>query len=70
MSPSRRLLHIGTVFWRNARQKLVQVEMLLLSDVIVFLEKTDKGDKSHYSFLSEDNKVRLQFTILYIQCLI
>ncbi|XP_067932612.1 rho guanine nucleotide exchange factor 2-like isoform X3 [Watersipora subatra] len=49
---SRKLRHEGVLYWRNAREKEVEMLVVVLSDVILFLQETDKK----YSFFTQDNK--------------
>jgi len=41
------------MIWRNAREKEVEMIVIVLSDVIIFLQENDKK----YTFFSQDNKV-------------
>lgn len=55
MAKNRKLRHEGVLSWRNAREKEVDVLVVVLSDVIIFLQENDKK----YSFFSQDSKVCL-----------
>lgn len=51
---NRKLRHEGVLSWRNAREKEVETLVVVLSDVIIFLQENDKK----YSFFTQDSKVR------------
>lgn len=54
VAKSRKLRHEGVLSWRNAREKEVETLVVVLSDVILFLQENDKK----YSFFTQDSKVR------------
>ena len=55
---NRKLRHEGVLYWRNAREKEVETLVVVLSDVLLFLQENDKK----YSFFTQDNKVCLLST--------
>ncbi|GIY04242.1 hypothetical protein CDAR_253691 [Caerostris darwini] len=52
LSDNRKLRYEGTLEWKSARGKVIEVHMIILSDVIVLLQENNQK----YSFASLDNK--------------
>ena len=49
----RHLLHAGSIGWKNARSRVLDTYALVLTDLMVFLQKSEQK----YTFFLQDNKV-------------
>ena len=49
------MLHSGEIGWKSARGRIYDVVAVVLTDIIVFLQKNEQK----YTFLMQDNKVRV-----------
>ncbi|GFR03629.1 a-kinase anchor protein 13 [Trichonephila clavata] len=52
LSDGRKLRYEGTLEWKSARGKVIEIHMIILSDVIVLLQENNQK----YTFASLDNK--------------
>lgn len=52
-SETRQLVHAGTIGWKSARGRVLEVYAVVLSDLILFLQKNEQK----YTFFLQDNKV-------------
>nr|KAG5709907.1 hypothetical protein BaRGS_029949 [Batillaria attramentaria] len=52
IASGRHLLHAGAIGWKNARGRVVETHTLVLTDLVVFLQKSEQK----YSFFMQDNK--------------
>ncbi|PVD19716.1 hypothetical protein C0Q70_20207 [Pomacea canaliculata] len=51
-SETRQLVHAGTIGWKSARGRVLEVYAVVLSDLILFLQKNEQK----YTFFLQDNK--------------
>lgn len=54
LSDCRELVYSGNIGWKSARGRVYDVLAVVLTDLIVFLQKNEQK----YTFLMQDNKVR------------
>ena len=47
------MLHAGSIGWKNARSRVLDTYTLVLTDLLVFLQKNEQK----YTFFLQDNKV-------------
>ena len=58
---NRELLHSGKIGWKSARGRVYDVLAVVLTDLIVFLQKNEQK----YTFLSQDNKVSVNLSLFF-----
>ncbi len=53
LSNNRKLRHEGELLWKSARGRLTEIHVVLLTDVLIFLQENNQK----FTFASQDNKV-------------